>query len=118
LQESTLCVGQFNFLFVAPSFPNTSLDETQLSAVEAANTWESEGSKTFSTSRLRRLVHDTIRRIESAQFLPHSGIRFPQNPCSTCPYVGLCLNKPQLVENRLIRRPGAEDFGVFDELTY
>jgi hypothetical protein len=64
------------------------------------------------------IVHDTIRRIESAQFLPHSGIRFPQNPCSTCPYVGLCLNRPQLVEAQLIRRPGAQDFGVFDELTY
>jgi len=27
-----------------------------------------------------QLVHDTIQRIESAQFLPHSGVRFPQNP--------------------------------------
>ena len=26
------------------------------------------------------LVESTIRRIESADFLPHSGIRFPQNP--------------------------------------
>ena len=25
-----------------------------------------------------RLVENTIRRIESAEFLPHSGIRFPQ----------------------------------------
>jgi hypothetical protein len=64
------------------------------------------------------LVYDTIRQIESAQFLPHSGIRFPQNPCSTCPYIGLCLGKPQLVEAALIRRPGAQDFGLFDELTY
>jgi hypothetical protein len=38
-----------------------------------------------------RLVENTIGRIEAAEFLPHSGIRFPQNPCSTCPYVGLCL---------------------------
>jgi len=38
-----------------------------------------------------RLVDDTIRRIESAQFLPHSGVRFPQNSCTSCPYVGLCL---------------------------
>ena len=65
-----------------------------------------------------QLVHSTIHQIEAAQFLPHSGIRFPQNPCSTCPYVGLCLNKPQLVEARLIRRVGAENFGVFDELAY
>jgi hypothetical protein len=33
-----------------------------------------------------QIIEDTIRRIESAQFLPHSGIRFPQNPCSSCPY--------------------------------
>ena len=55
-----------------------------------------------------RLVEDTIRRIESAQFLPHSGIRFPQNPCSTCPYIGLCLGKQELAEAALVRRPGAE----------
>jgi len=64
------------------------------------------------------LVHSTIQQIDSAHFLPHSGIRFPQNPCSTCPYVGLCLGKSQLVEDRLVRRPGAQDFGLFDELTY
>ena len=65
-----------------------------------------------------QLVQDTIKRIESAQFLPHSGIRFPQNPCSTCPYVGLCLGKQQLVEIDLVRRPGAENLGWLDELTY
>src|SRR5436189_6393506 len=55
------------------------------------------------------LVHNTIQQIESAQFLPHSGIRFPQNPCSSCPYIGLCLGKQPLVD-ALIRRPGAQDF--------
>src|SRR6184192_2339448 len=64
------------------------------------------------------LVQSTIRQIESAQFLPHSGIRFPQNPCSSCPYIGLCLGKQPLVDAALVRRPGAQDFGVFDELTY
>ena len=44
------------------------------------------------------LVEDTVRRIESAQFLPHSGIRFPQNPCSSCPYVGLCLGKQEMAD--------------------
>jgi hypothetical protein len=29
-----------------------------------------------------RLVEGTIRRIESADFLPHSGIRFPQTPAA------------------------------------
>jgi len=65
-----------------------------------------------------RLVDDTIRRIESAQFLPHSGIRFPQNPCSSCPYVGLCLGKQEMADANLVRRPGAEDFGWLDELNY
>ena len=65
-----------------------------------------------------QLVEDTIRRIESAEFLPHSGIRFPQNPCSTCPYVGFCLGRQDLAASALVRRPGAEDLGWLDELTY
>jgi CRISPR/Cas system-associated exonuclease Cas4 (RecB family) len=65
-----------------------------------------------------QLVEDTIRRVESAQFLPHSGIRFPQNPCSRCPYVGLCLGKPELINIALVRRPGAENLGWLDELPY
>ena len=64
-----------------------------------------------------QLAEDTIRRIESAHFLPHSGVRFPQNPCSSCPYIGLCLGKPQ-IETRLVRRPGAENLGWLDELAY
>ena len=65
-----------------------------------------------------RLVEDTIRRIESAEFLPHSGIRFPQNPCSSCPYVGLCLGKQEMAAANLVRRPGAENFGWLDEPNY
>jgi CRISPR/Cas system-associated exonuclease Cas4 (RecB family) len=65
-----------------------------------------------------RLVESTIRRIESAEFLPHSGIRFPQNPCSSCPFVGLCLGRPGMVDVSLIRRPGAENLGWLDELNY
>ena len=65
-----------------------------------------------------RLVEGTIRRIESADFLPHSGIRFPQNPCSSCPYVGLCLGKQEMADARLVRRPGAEALGWLDELAY
>lgn len=65
-----------------------------------------------------RLVENTIRRIEAAEFLPHSGIRFPQNPCSTCPYLGLCLGKQEMVDAHLVRRPGAADLGWLDELHY
>jgi hypothetical protein len=64
------------------------------------------------------LVESTIRRIESADFLPHSGIRFPQNPCSSCPYVGLCLGKQELADAVLVRRPGADNLGWLDELNY
>lgn len=65
-----------------------------------------------------QLVRDTIRQIESAQFLPHCGIRFPQNPCSSCPYVGLCLGKSDVAADRLVRRPGVQDLGWLDELNH
>lgn len=65
-----------------------------------------------------RLVESTIGRIEAAEFLPHSGIRFPQNPCSSCPYVGLCLGQQPIVDLHLVRRPGAESLGWLDELNY
>jgi hypothetical protein len=64
-----------------------------------------------------QLVEDTIRLIESAQFLPHSGVRFPQNPCTSCSFLGLCLGKPELTETALVRRPG-DRLGVFDEIEY
>jgi hypothetical protein len=49
--------------------------------------------------------------------MPHSGIRFPQNPCTNCPYVGFCLGRPELAEKTVIQRPG-EDLGWLDELSY
>ena len=64
------------------------------------------------------LVEGAIRRIESADFLPHSGIRFPQNPCSRCPYVGLCLENQEIADAALVRRPGAGSLDWLDELNY
>jgi CRISPR/Cas system-associated exonuclease Cas4 (RecB family) len=64
------------------------------------------------------LLDDTVQQIDSGRFLPHSGIRFPQNPCLSCAYVGLCLGKPELAESKLVRRPGGSLVGVFDELAY
>jgi hypothetical protein len=64
------------------------------------------------------LVEESIHRIEAAEFLPHSGIRFPQNPCTSCSYIGLCLGRQELTKATLVRRPGAEDLGWLDELTY
>ena len=65
-----------------------------------------------------RLVEGTIRRIESADFPAHSGIRFPQNPCSTCPYVGLCLGNQDMVDAAVVGRPGADSLDWLDELNY
>ncbi len=63
------------------------------------------------------LVRDTVSQIEAAQFLPHSGIRFPQNPCTSCSFVGLCLNDPALKDQKVVRRAGG-DLGWLDELEY
>jgi len=63
-----------------------------------------------------QLVEATVGQIEAGQFLPHSGIRFPQNGCVSCPYLGLCLGNRQLVEAKLIRQPGASDLDWLDQL--
>jgi len=66
-------------------------------------------------SEFEALVEETVRRVQSGLFLPQSGIRFPQNPCTTCPFVGLCLERPELVDAALVRNAGV-DLGLFDEL--
>ena len=63
-----------------------------------------------------RMVEATASHIESGEFLPHSGIRFPQNGCISCPHLGLCLGNQQLIESKLIRRPGASDFDWLNDL--
>jgi len=63
-----------------------------------------------------RLVEATVSQIEGGQFLPHSGIRFPQNGCTSCPQLGLCLGNQQLIESKLVRRPGASDLDWLDHL--
>jgi CRISPR/Cas system-associated exonuclease Cas4 (RecB family) len=68
-------------------------------------------------SGFESLVEDVVRRIESGLFLPQSGIRFPQNPCTSCPFISLCLEQPQQVSSTLLRQPGV-DRGLFDELAY
>src|SRR5664280_1691237 len=62
---------------------------------------------------LERFVQDGRVKVQQ----PHSHIRFPQNPCTTCPFLGLCLDQRDLIEAGLIRTPGV-DLGLFDELAY
>ena len=62
------------------------------------------------------LVGETIRQIESGIFLPHPGVRFPQNGCVSCACQGLCLDQPGLVQLKLVRRPGGEQIDWLDEL--
>jgi len=72
----------------------------------------------YQRNEFQLLVEDTIRRIEAGQFLPHSGIRFPQNPCISCPYVRLCLGRQDLAERALIRYRGVPDLDWLNELAY
>jgi PD-(D/E)XK nuclease superfamily len=64
-----------------------------------------------------RLVEATVGQVEAGQFPSHSGIRFPQNGCVSCPHLGLCLNDQHLIDLNLIRRPGASDLDWLDELS-
>ena len=63
-----------------------------------------------------QLVEATASQIEAGQFLPHTGIRFPQNGCVACPHLGLCLGNKQLIDAKLIRQPGASDLDWLDQL--
>ena len=63
-----------------------------------------------------QLVESTIGQIEAGQFPLHSGIRFPQNGCVSCPFLGLCLGDQQLIDAKLIRRPGASDLDWLNDL--
>jgi PD-(D/E)XK nuclease superfamily len=62
-----------------------------------------------------RLIESTVAAIERGHFPQHSGIRFPQNGCINCPYLGLCLGRQELVDARAVRKPGG-DLGWLDEL--
>jgi hypothetical protein len=63
-----------------------------------------------------QLVETTVNQIEAGQFLPHSGIRFPQNGCTSCSHLGLCLNSQELISRNLTRKPGASTLDWLDEL--
>jgi PD-(D/E)XK nuclease superfamily protein len=62
-----------------------------------------------------RLVSETVGQIEAGQFLPHSGIRFPMNGCTSCAHLGLCLGRQPLIDSKLIRRPGAAELDWLDQ---
>ncbi|MEK7281543.1 MAG: PD-(D/E)XK nuclease family protein [Chloroflexota bacterium] len=64
------------------------------------------------------LVRSVIQRIETGEFLPRSGIRFPQNGCLSCAHLGLCLNDQALVEARLVRLDPGQSHDWLDELEW
>jgi PD-(D/E)XK nuclease superfamily len=84
----------------------------RLSEIQYLKTTISEAQR----EEFGRMVEATARHIEAGEFLPHSGIRFPQNGCISCPQLGLCLGNQQLVESKLVRRPGASDLDWLNEL--
>ena len=63
-----------------------------------------------------RLIEATASQIQAGQFLPHSGIRFPQNGCVSCSHLGLCLGNQAMAEAKLVRQPGASELDWLDQL--
>jgi hypothetical protein len=61
------------------------------------------------------LVESTVAQIEAGRFLPHSGIRFPMNGCTSCSHLGLCLGNQRFVDSKLMRLPGASDLDWLDQ---
>ena len=44
-----------------------------------------------------------VREMEGGHFYPRSGIRYPNNQCLNCAYVGLCLRQKRLVDDKLVK---------------
>jgi len=61
-------------------------------------------------------VETTVNQIEAGHFNPHSGIRFPQKRCVSCPHLGLCLHNDHLVAVNLVRKAEASNLDWLDEL--
>jgi hypothetical protein len=89
-----------------------SLDRNRFSEIQYLKTTITDQQR----EEFGRMVETTASHIEAGEFLPHSGIRFPQNGCISCPQLGLCLGNQQLVESKLVRRPGASDLDWLDQL--
>jgi hypothetical protein len=44
-----------------------------------------------------------VSDMEARTFYPRSGIRYPNNQCLNCPYLGLWLHQKRLVRENLTR---------------
>jgi len=88
-------------VFVRKRYPEIQYLKTSISP---------EQQKEFS-----QLVDTATRQIEGAEFLPHSGIRFPMNGCTSCCHLGLCLENQALVGANLERRAGASELDWLDQ---
>src|SRR5271167_4136164 len=97
----------------------TGISDVALVVFVRKNAPEIQYLKTTIDEQQRRevgqLVETTANQIEAGQFLPHSGIRRPQNGCVSCSHLGICLEDQQLLDSKLIRRPGASDLDWIDQ---
>jgi PD-(D/E)XK nuclease superfamily protein len=98
----------------------TGLAEVAVVVFVRKNTPEIQYLKTSISEEQRQdfgqLIEATASQIQAGQFLPHSGIRFPQNGCVSCQHLGLCLGDQSLIDSKLVRRPGASDLDWLDQL--
>jgi hypothetical protein len=53
-----------------------------------------------------------VSEMEARHFYPRSGIRYPNNQCLNCAYLGLCIRKKALVEEKLVKVEEAEESQV------
>jgi len=64
-----------------------------------------------------RLAEETMGRINAGGFSGRSGVRFPNNQCVACPFLGLCLHDEGIRDARLSKDP-RNDLVWVNELEY
>ena len=97
----------------------TGISDVALVVFVRKNAPEIQCLKTAIDEQQRRdfgqLVESTADQIEAGQFLPQSGIRFPQNGCVGCSDLGICRGDQRLLDSKLIHRAGASDLDWIDQ---
>ncbi len=56
-------------------------------------------SQSLRSQRGKNRKSSPLRAIDAAHFLPRPGIRFPQDGCVSCSYLGLCLGNQNLARS-------------------
>lgn len=79
------------------------LDELTKQSVSFVRTRISEEGRRDTGDLVGQEIERIVAANERGRWPQTPGIRWPHNPCMSCPCLGICSNNPKLVEEKLVR---------------